>query len=75
MITVGAVRLFTPIYLLTEGGPNGATTNIAYYAYVQNFHFSSPGLASASVIVMLIVLALIGGAQAVLLRSKKRIAP
>ncbi|MDM9624684.1 sugar ABC transporter permease [Rhizobium sp. S152] len=75
MITVGAVRLFTPIYLLTEGGPNGATTNIAYYAYVQNFHFSSPGHASASVIVMLIVLALIGGAQVVLLRSKKRIAP
>jgi ABC-type sugar transport system permease subunit len=74
MITVGAVRMFTPIYLLTQGGPNGATTNIAYYAYVQNFQFSSPGHASASVIIMLLVLAAIGCLQLVLLRNKRRLA-
>lgn len=74
MITVGAVRLFTPIYLLTEGGPNGATTNVAYFAYVQNFHFSSPGHASASVIIMLLALAVIGGVQLIPLGSKRRMA-
>jgi ABC-type sugar transport system permease subunit len=74
MITVGAVRMSTPIYLLTQGGPNGATTNIAYYAYVQNFQFSSPGHASASVIIMLLVLAAIGCLQLVLLRNKRRLA-
>jgi ABC-type sugar transport system permease subunit len=72
MITVGAARLFTPILLLTEGGPAGSTTNLSYYSYAQNFLYSSPGLASASVVFMLILMVVISLLQAFALRGSRR---
>lgn len=72
MVTVGAARLFTPILLLTEGGPAGATTNLSYYSYVENFLYSSPGLASASVVFMLLVMVVISLLQVLALRRTRR---
>jgi ABC-type sugar transport system permease subunit len=72
MTTVGATRLFTPIILLTQGGPNGATQNLVYYSYSHAFEFNSPGPASASVVCMLALLVLITLVQARLLRGRSR---
>ncbi len=71
MVTVSGARLFTPIMLLTQGGPNGRTSNVTYYSYSQAFEFSSPGLASASVMVMLLVMLVITLLQVLLTRQPK----
>ena len=71
IVTVGGARLFTPIILLTQGGPNGQTTNVTYFSYSQAFEFSSPGLASASVMFMLLAMLAITVAQALLIRDPK----
>lgn len=71
IVTVTGARLFTPILLLTQGGPSGRTTNVTYFSYSQAFEFSSPGLASASVMFMLLVMMVITLAQGFLLREAK----
>lgn len=70
MTTIAAARLFTPIQILTSGGPNGQTSNLAYFSYAQAFLFNSPGQAAASVVVMLLMLAVITVIQGLALRSK-----
>jgi ABC-type sugar transport system permease subunit len=70
MTTIAAARLFTPIQILTSGGPNGQTSNLAYFSYAQAFLFNSPGQAAASVVVMLLMLVVITIIQGVTLRSK-----
>lgn len=71
MTTIAAARLFTPIQILTAGGPNGQTSNLAYYSYAQAFLFNSPGQAAASVVVMLLMLVVITVLQGLALRSKR----
>jgi ABC-type sugar transport system permease subunit len=70
MTTIAAARLFTPIQILTSGGPNGRTSNLAYYSYAQAFLFNSPGQAAATVVVMLLMLVVITIIQGLALRSK-----
>jgi len=71
MTTIAAARLFTPIQILTAGGPNGQTSNLAYFSYAQAFLFNSPGQAAASVVVMLLMLAVITIIQGLSLRGKR----
>ncbi len=71
MMTITATRMFTPILIMTQGGPQGSTTNLALYSYLLGFEFQSPGAASASVVCMLLVLALVTAAQGYLLRDKE----
>lgn len=71
MMTITATRMFTPILIMTQGGPQGSTTNLALYSYLLGFEFQSPGAASASVVCMLMVLALVTAAQGFLLRDKE----
>jgi ABC-type sugar transport system permease subunit len=71
MTTVYAARLFTPIQILTQGGPEGQTTNMTYYSYVQGFEYSSPGYAAASVTLMLIVLIAVTIGQSAALRPRR----
>lgn len=71
MTTIAAARLFTPIQILTSGGPNGQTSNLAYFSYAQAFLFNSPGQAAASVVVMLLMLVVITVIQGLALRGKR----
>jgi ABC-type sugar transport system permease subunit len=59
MTTIAATRIVTPILILTQGGPQGSTTNLAVYSYQESFEFMSPGPASATVVCMLALLALV----------------
>ena len=55
--TIAALKVFGPIYVLTRGGPGGATNVPAYYSY-QNFFERTQvgyGAAIATVLTLLIV--------------------
>jgi raffinose/stachyose/melibiose transport system permease protein len=55
--TIAALKVFAPIYVLTRGGPAGATNVPAYYSY-QNFFERTQvgyGAAIATVLTLLIV--------------------
>ena len=45
--TIGALKLFTQVNILTHGGPNGATNTIIHYMYENGFVAQKIGYASA----------------------------
>lgn len=61
--TIGAFQIFTVVMLLTGGGPNYATTTIAYLLYKTAFAYSNFGLASAIGIVLLLIIGVISFVQ------------
>ena len=59
-IVQGMQYVFTPIKVLTEGGPNNASSNIIYGVYQEAFGFYNTGKASAlSIMTMFIFLVLL----------------
>ena len=61
--TVAGSRVFTPLILMTQGGPNNSSTNMIYYAYQQAFSYSSYGSAAAAVVCMLVLFGAITALQ------------
>jgi len=58
-VIAGFQGSFTQVYILTKGGPAGATTTVIYYIYQNAFRFFDFGYASAvSAVLFLILLAL-----------------
>lgn len=53
LTTIGAFQVFDSAFLLTQGGPNRATTTIVYYIYEAGFEQFRMGYASASAYVLL----------------------
>ncbi len=51
--TVFALRVFAPIYVMTQGGPRGATPVIVFQIYEQAFPLNSFGYASALSVLLL----------------------
>ncbi len=51
----GLQHVFTPIHMLTKGGPNQASTNLVYVIYQYGFSFFQTGRAAAVAIVSLII--------------------
>jgi ABC-type sugar transport system permease subunit len=68
--TIAGTRIFTPIILMTQGGPKDATTNLTYYAYQQAFQFSSHGVAAATTVCMLVLIGAVTLIQGVALRER-----
>jgi multiple sugar transport system permease protein len=54
---VGAFQVFTPIYLLTGGGPDGTTLTLPVYIYQNAFAYGRLGYASALATVLFVVVA------------------
>ena len=52
---IGALKLFTPVYVLTGGGPADATTTLILYMFKQGFQFFEFGYASAVATVLFVV--------------------
>ena len=46
--TIGALKTFAPVYLLTKGGPGTATTVPSYYSYNQFFQVQQVATARPS---------------------------
>lgn len=59
--TVGALKVFAPILILTGGGPEGSTLVPSYYAYRNFFELSKVGYGSAISTFMAIVILIIAG--------------
>lgn len=57
--TVHSFQVFAPIYLMTSGGPNGATKTLGYLIYENGFKKFDFGLASAQAVILLIIVLLI----------------
>jgi multiple sugar transport system permease protein len=53
---IQALQLFDPIYVLTQGGPAGATTTAVFYIYETAFEFLQLGYASALSIALFVVI-------------------
>ena len=52
--SVYLIQAFDPIYLITQGGPGNATTNLPYYLYIESFRTGNIGRASAAGVMMVI---------------------
>lgn len=61
--TVGALKVFAPILILTGGGPEGSTVVPSYYAYRNFFELSRVGYGSAIATVMAVLILVIAGAM------------
>ncbi len=51
----GLQHVFTPIHMITKGGPNQASTNLVYVIYQYGFSFFQTGRAAAVAIVSLVI--------------------
>lgn len=52
---VGALQVFTQVYVLTQGGPLSSSETVLYYIYQQGFVFFHGGSASAAAVLLLMV--------------------
>ncbi|MEW6226559.1 MAG: sugar ABC transporter permease [Bacillota bacterium] len=56
--TINTFQIYTPVYVMTKGGPLQATNVVVYFIYERAFLFNEMGYASAlSVTVLLMILA------------------
>lgn len=69
--TVANLLLFTPILLLTQGGPQLSTNLIMYEAYRRGFVYGDIGKSAAMLTVVLIVSLIIIGVQFTILRRRE----
>lgn len=53
---VGAFQVFTPAYILTQGGPGSATRVLPMFIFEHGFTFLNMGYASAASMVLLVLL-------------------
>jgi multiple sugar transport system permease protein len=65
---IGWMQFFDEPYVLTQGGPTGATTSISLYIYKQGFRLNEFGFASAASLVLFV---LIFAVTALQLRARK----
>lgn len=49
---IGAFRMFTPVLVLTQGGPYNSTTTIGYMLYREAFQYWKSGFASSIAVVL-----------------------
>lgn len=61
--TIGALKTFTEIYVMTRGGPVGATKTLVYYIYQRAFENLDLGIASAAGIIMMFILLVVSAIQ------------
>lgn len=53
--TVASFQVFAPVYLMTSGGPNGATTTLGFLIYENGFKKFDFGMASAQAVILLLI--------------------
>lgn len=68
--TISAFHLFTPIYMMTRGGPMDSTDVIGYHIYVEAWKRFNIGSASAQSFILLIVIAAIAWVQFRMMRGQ-----
>lgn len=69
--TISAMQIFTPIYMMTKGGPEDSTDVIGYHIYTEAWVNFNTGLASAKSFVLLVVVVLLSAVQFRLTRAQR----
>lgn len=54
--TIGALQIFTPVYVMTQGGPGDATDVVGYHIYVEAWKKFLVGIAASKSFVLLLVI-------------------
>jgi len=52
---IESLKVFTPIYALTNGGPGGATTTVGFFLYQEAFSYFHLDVASAVAVILFFV--------------------
>lgn len=68
--TISALQIFTPIYMMTKGGPEESTDVVGYHIYTEAWVNFNTGLASAKSFVLLAAMVVISLIQFRLMRSQ-----
>lgn len=69
--TIFALQAFTQSYIMTQGGPDGATNFMVYNIYTDAFNLGNPGYASALSVVLLVIIILVSAIQMRALRGRR----
>ena len=70
LVTVFSFKVFTPIYVMTKGGPVGMTRTTVYYVYEVGFQYMQMGYASAISVVLMAIMVIVAVLQNRLLRTE-----
>jgi raffinose/stachyose/melibiose transport system permease protein len=54
--TIAALKVFAPIYVLTKGGPGGATNVPSYFSYFNFFETTQVGYGAAIATVLTVII-------------------
>jgi multiple sugar transport system permease protein len=68
--TIAAFQVFTPVYMMTKGGPMDTTDVIGYHIYAEAWQRFHVGLASAKSFLLLVVIGLASWLQFRLMRRQ-----
>ncbi len=69
ILTINALQIFDPVYVLTQGSPVNSTNVVAYQMYVTAFNYGQAGLASAMAMILLAIVLFLSLIQLRLFRS------
>ena len=64
------IFMFIPIYMLTNGGPEGSTSTLMFEAYRAAFKFANNGKSYAIVTVLLLITFVIVGLQFMIMKDE-----
>jgi len=70
--TIGAMQVFTPVYMMTKGGPEDSTDVVGYHIYTEAWVNFNTGLASAKSFILLAVIVVISIVQFRLMREQMK---
>jgi len=57
------VKVFTPVFVMTSGGPRGSTDLLVHYAWRMAFRFGDVGYASSIMVIVFLFLMFVGTVQ------------
>ncbi len=60
---IGSLQVFSPIFIMTQGGPANATNVVVYWVYITAFQFLRFGYATAMAVFLFVVIMVITAIQ------------
>lgn len=67
--TIAASKFFTPVYVITKGGPSRSTLSVIYYMFQEAFSYGRFGYATAVAVLFLIFMLVLAMVQLRMMRS------
>ncbi|GAA3206216.1 sugar ABC transporter permease [Actinocorallia longicatena] len=68
--TIGSFQMFDTVYVMTQGGPGGATDTLTFHIYQQGFQLFRSGYAAAMAMALFALILLVTAAQFLYFRKR-----